>query len=550
MVAEMRFARCVFLLLALAACALADPLTDKVDQLFRAWDKPDSPGCALGVIRNGEFVYKHGYGMANLEHSIPLSPQSVFDVGSMSKQFTALSTLLLARQGKLSLDDPISKYLPEMPAYQAPITVRHLLHHTSGIRDYLTLAFLAGKGPADYYSAEDVLRVLARQKELNFQPGDEHLYSNSGYFLLSQIVRRASGQSLRAFAEANIFKPLGMDHSHFHDDYTRIVKNRATGYTRSFLGGYQLAMSNLDMVGDGGVHTSVEDLLRWDRNFYLCDVGGEDLIRRMQAPGVLNNGETLDYACGLVVGRYKGLRMVSHAGAWAGYRAEMIRFPDQRFSVVCLCNLATANPGQLARQVADLYLSDQLRSEPDRAAVVELPLRQLRDKTGDYWSAATGATWHVALEDGRLIMSVPGLSNQLAPLAPSRFQVVNASRPIEVVFDANGPGGALRMRVSQEGRKPEFFSRVQFVSPKPEQLADYVGEYYSDELEAAYKLIVEEGRLYFRHRNAPNAALQPAAPDHFRVRGLAISFARDQNRRVSSMSVNAGRVRNIRFLHR
>jgi CubicO group peptidase (beta-lactamase class C family) len=468
----------------------------------------------------------------------------------MSKQFTALSVLLLARQGKLSLDDPIRKFLPEMPAYQAPITIRQLLYHTSGIRDYLTLAFLAGKGPADYYSAQDVLRLLARQKELNFNPGDEHLYSNSGYFLLSQIVRRASGLSLRAFADSNIFKPLGMDHTHFHDDYTRIVKNRATGYTRILLGGYQLAMSNLDMVGDGGVHTSVEDLLRWDQNFYQCSVGGEDLIRRMQTPGVLNSGETLDYACGLVVTRYRALRMVTHDGAWAGYRAAMIRFPDQRFSVVCLCNLATANAGQLARQVAELYLSELLLPEPGRPAAVDLPPEQLQNKTGDYWNPASGGTWHLALEEGKLTMSVPGLRHQLIPLAPDRFHALNNSSRIQVLFDRNGPARGLRMRVSQEGRKPEVFERVEFVSPTAQQLAEYAGDYYSDELECTYQVVLREGSLYLDHRNAPTTALQPTVADHFRLRGLAISFARDRSSRVSSLSVNAGRVRNIRFVRK
>src|SRR5262245_41692285 len=243
-------------------------LKARVDAVFAQFDKPDSPGCALGVIKDGKLVYSRGYGMANLEHGIPNSPKLVYDIGSTSKQFTAASILLLAKQGKLSLDDEARKYIPELPAYQWPITIRHLIHHTSGLRDYLTLFSLAGVNFDDTTTEKDALEIILRQKGLNFAPGDEWLYSNSGYFLLSIIIKRASGKSFAEFAKENIFDPLGMTHTLILDNHKRIVPMRAVGYSPNPRGGFQTEMSNFEQTGDGAVQTSIEDLLLWDQNFY------------------------------------------------------------------------------------------------------------------------------------------------------------------------------------------------------------------------------------------------------------------------------------------
>src|SRR5438132_6522627 len=275
---------------------------EKVDRLFARWAKPDSPGCAVAIIKDGQIIYKHGYGVADLEHNVPITSTTVFDIGSISKQFTAMSIGLLAKQGKLSLDDDIRKYIPEIPNYGTPITIRHLIYHTSGIRDYLPLMALAGMPSENYYAYKQMLDLLARQKQLNFKPGDEHLYSNSGYLLLAQIVKKASGKSLREFADDNIFKPLGMNKTGFVDDHTLIVMNRATGFTPKEDGsGYQRNISFFDLVGDGGLMTTVEDLFLWDENFYENKVGGggRELINQVLTPGKLNNGKTLDYAYGL-----------------------------------------------------------------------------------------------------------------------------------------------------------------------------------------------------------------------------------------------------------
>ena len=333
---------------------------EQIDALFAQWNKPDSPGCALAVIKDGQIVYKRGYGMADLERNVPISPHSVFDVGSMSKQFTAACILILEQQGKLSVNDDIRKYLPELPKYDPPVTIRHLLHHTSGIQDYLQLMIQAGMRLENEYSEEDVLKMIQSVPKTEFVPGEQHKYSNSGYFLLSVIVERATGIPLSEFAEQQIFKPLGMTQTHIHDDFTRIVKNRAIGYAPVRSGGFRLEMSLLDTTGDGGVMTTVEDLFLWDQNFYQSKlVSGQDLITRLITPGVLNSGRKLEYACGIMVGDWKGHQIIHHNGAWAGYRAEMIRFPADRLSVICLANLGSINPSRLTRQVADLLLTNQ-----------------------------------------------------------------------------------------------------------------------------------------------------------------------------------------------
>jgi CubicO group peptidase (beta-lactamase class C family) len=362
---------------------ISDSLRVRIDSVFATYDHTDFPGCALAVYQNGRIVYSRGYGMADLEHAIAISPTSVFDIGSTSKQFTASAIVLLAIDGKLSIDDDVRKYLPELPQYQRPITIRMLLNHTSGLRDYLTLMSLRGTNFDGVTNDRDALDLIVRQHAVNFEPGSEWLYSNSGFFLLSQIVKRVSGQTLASFAQQRIFAPLGMSHTHFHDDHTLIVPGRAIGYAPHHGGGFEIAMSGFEQTGDGAVMTTVQDLLKWDENFYTPTVGGERLLRELQTQGTLNSGKTLDYALGLFIGQYRGLRRVTHGGAWAGYRAELARFPTAHTSVACLCNLATARPSVLAERVSDIILGDKLGPAAPKAA---------NASSGDGLRASAGTT--------------------------------------------------------------------------------------------------------------------------------------------------------------
>jgi len=523
-------------------------LTGRVDELFAEWDKPDSPGCALGIIKDGQLVYQRGYGMANLEHTIPISSTTVFRIASTSKQFTATCIILLAEQGKLSLNDDVRKYLPEMPEYESPITIHHLIHHTSGIRDYLELMELAGMSDQDYYTDKEALEMLTRQKELNFKPGDEYLYSNSGYLLLSIIVTRVSGKSLREFAEEHIFKRLGMKTTHFHDDHRMIVKNRAAGYSPRENGGYKIRMTTLDMVGDGGVFTTIEDLFLWDQNFYHNRVGGKGLINQLLTPGMLNNGEKLNYAFGLAVGDYRGLRLISHGGSFAGFRAQMIRFPEQKLSVICLANLSTVNPTKLCKQVADLYLAKQFKEQ--KAEFIELSPQDLKDKIGTFRDPKTGTICEVSLKDDKLTVNLFDTDFQIAPLTKTHFKSVGALFDTDVRFERQQQNEPLLMRVKVEGERPVTYENIQVAAPTLAELEEYVGDYHSDELQFTHKLVLKDGKLYFRHKNAPKKPLSPTLGDMFKVSYATIHFIRDHQNKISGFTLSTERARNIRFVRK
>ena len=307
-------------------------------------------------MKEGHVIYKHGYGMANLDHNVTITPSTVFHVASMSKQFAAASIVLLAQQGKLSLDDDIRKHIPELPDFGSRITIRHLIHHTSGLRDQWNLLGLAGwRYSLDLITDEDVMSVVTSEKDLNFKPGEKHVYCNTGYTLMAIIVKRVSDMSFREFTTKNIFEPLGMMKTHFRDDHAEIVKNNAYGYEPEKGGSFRLSNTNFDTVGATSLHTTVEDLALWDENFYHPRVGGVSFLEQMLQRGRLDDGETLDYAFGLVLGKYKGLRTVDHAGGDAGYRSDMTRFPDQHFSAAVLCNSADTSPTSLVRKVADMF---------------------------------------------------------------------------------------------------------------------------------------------------------------------------------------------------
>ena len=429
---------------AAAGAAHADP---RIDQIFSAYGK-DTPGCALAVVRNGGIVYSKGYGMANLEHGVPITPRTVFDIGSLSKQITAASILLLAQDSKLSLDDDVRNFVPEAN-FGMPMTLRHLLHHTSGLRDYIALIELGGVNFEDVTTKEDALAVIARQKALDFRPGEEFSYSNSNYFLLSLVVERASGKTLRDFAQERIFTPLGMTSTRFLENHTQVIPGRAASYIPKPGGGFNVLQSGWQVIGDGGVQSTVEDLAKWDRNFYEPKVGGTALVEQLQEVGVLDGGAKTGYAGGLYVGEHRGLRRVAHGGNWGGYAAQMIRFPGERLSVIALCNQENANPTRMGMQVAEIYLGDRLQPESP-AIAQEKPSAEpfsptdLSPYVGTYFSEELDATYTLAVEEGRLV-SRTGRQNHPAPLEPVS---VDAFRK---------PDGTL-LRFSRSGKEVDGFA--------------------------------------------------------------------------------------------
>ena len=523
----------------------------QVDKLFEKMDKTVSPGCALAIMKGGRIIYERGYGMADLDHNVPITPSTIFHVASMSKQFTAASIMLLAQDGKLSLDDQVRKYIPELPDFGAPITIRQLVHHTSGLRDQWDLLGLAGwRYSLDLITDDDVLSVISRQKGLNFPPGSKHMYCNTGYTLLAQIVKRVSGESFREFTTSRIFEPLGMKNTHFRDDHAEVVKNIAYGY-EPVKDNFRISITNFDTVGATSLLTTVEDLPLWDENFYNPRAGGPAMIKQLLERGKLNNGEQLDYAFGLVIGRYRGLATVDHAGGDAGYRSDMIRFPEQHFTVACLCNLAGSDPSGLTRKVAEIYLAKEMKpaetAHGGDAKAAQLTPEQLKSKVGIYLNPEGDEIRRITLKGDKLQIS-PGAgdeSYELKALSENNFRLLIA--PIDFTFESSNPRGSVRLIEKQGEGKPEVFVLVADFVPSASQLKDYAGVYHSEEIEPVYEMKVGQGKLVlYRLKNKPDV-LRPITRDLFAGSLGSIRFTRDAQGEITGFMLGTGRVRNFRF---
>ncbi|MCW5318167.1 serine hydrolase [Nostoc sp. KVJ3] len=529
-------------------------LITKVNELFIRWDKPNSPGCAIAVIQNEEIIYQRGYGMANLEYNIRITSNSVFDIASNSKQFTAMCIVLLARQKLLNLDDELQKYIPEIPRYSHSITIRYLIDHTSGLRDYLHLMLFAGMRFENKYSNEEIIALIAQQQSLNFEPGTEQLYCNSGYILLAEIVRRVSGKSLRVFAQEHIFAPLGMKNTHFHDNFREIVKNRADGYAPKNGGGFQSNMSFHDFCGDGQLYTTIEDLLLWDRNFYHNILGGygQDLIEEVTTPRQLNNGEIISGAFGLQIGDRGSLKTISHGGSWTGYRSDLIRFPERQFSVICLANLSTLNPTKLAFQVADIYLENDYienitKSISPSISSINLPVVELQLKAGFYYNPTTGSILELEIKNGKLMAKLAWMYFQLIPIGTNYFQ----SADNEIDYDIEFSEDIIRLIGKLDignGIKTYTFEKI-LDSPK-DMLADYPGTYYSAELEYDFKINLVNNKLYYKSKGYPPSHLIVAGQNVF-LRYLIyvdkFELVRDREGRVIGLYRCCDRVRRLYF---
>lgn len=545
------FLGAVLLTIAFSA-ADADDHGGKIDAIFRDWDSTRSPGFAVAVIKDGEIVFERGYGMADLEHNIPITPQTVFYVGSISKQFTAACLAMLVLEGRVDPDKSIMEYLPDLPEVYRPVKVRHLVHHTSGLRDYFTLISLRGRfGTWDYYTPADIFRLLARQKALNFEPGSEYRYSNSCYFFIALIVEKAGGVSLAEFAEERIFKPLGMRDTHFHDDHRRLVPGRAYGYSPAG-SGYLLDVATVSIVGGGGLYTTLGDLYKWDRSFRSKQLG-EGLVDLMLTTGSLSSGEELSYAWGLLTGSYRGLNDVSHGGALAGYRSYMVRFPEQCFSVICLANFSSADPSARALRVADVYLEGEFTEPPpessagmDQIDFITIDPEKADALLGAY-RIADGERILKFYRDGEALkVYLGGQVHELGALSETRLLIKGAPLRLEFRFVEDAEGTEKRLEYYAGERKMFSATRLDAPAPEPEQFA---GEYYSEELDTIYRIEVRDGALNLSILE-PIGQLRFLAEDRFFLEGVELEFTRDEQSRINGFTVDAGRAASIHFSRR
>jgi CubicO group peptidase (beta-lactamase class C family) len=525
------------------------PQAVEIDKIFAQYNKPQTPGCSAGAIRDGKTLFSRGFGMADIEHDVSNTPSTVFHIASISKQFTAFAIHLLAEEKKLSLDDDIRKYLPELHDFGSTVTVRHLLHHISGLRDQWNLLSLAGWRLEDVITEQDILNMVARQEELNFRPGEQELYSNTGYTLLGIIVKRVSGMPLPQFAEERIFKPLNMTHSHIHDSYGKLVSNRAFSYVPLPLGAYRYIALSYSNVGATSLFTTVDDLLRWDHNFYDAAVGGTDVIAKMQTKGKLNNGMEIEYGSGLGHGEYRGAKTIEHGGSDAGFRSNLLRFPDLKFSVAVLCNAGDANPALLSRKIADLYLSDRLAAIPQNATPIEVKsdVKSFEPFVGDY-DLAPGVLLSITVDKEQLMVQLTG-QPKIALFASSDHEFFIKVVDAQLTFDPpNSAGKSMKVVLHQNGANLPA-QRVELVTPTTQELKSYVGTYYSKELNVLYEVVLMNDKLVLKHPRAdlylvPMQARTFAAP--YPIGSIEFECHSES---CTGFRLNDGRVRNLRFDH-
>ena len=517
-----------------------------VDKVFARWSQT-TPGCAVGVSEGGRVVLRKAYGMADLEHDVPNSADTIFEAGSVSKQFTAAAVLLLAREGRLSLDDPVRKYVPELPDYGKPLLIRHMLQHTSGLRDWGEIEGVAGwPRTTRVYTQDHVLDIASRQGALNFEPGTYWSYSNTGYNLAAIIVSRVSGRPFAEFCRLRIFEPLGMRHTSWRDDFRRIVKGRATAY-EAVKNGYEQDMPFENVYGNGGLLTTVGDLLKWNENAVDQKVGDAEFLRVELQPGHFNDGKRHDYALGLYIGTFAGVPEVSHSGSTAGYRAFLTRFPRQHLSVAVLCNASNATAEQYAHAVAAMYLGDALRpaeATPAGAkpALDRVPSPAIAAWTGLYRSLLTGTPLTFVYKDGQFEIENGGAPPiKLSLLTGSTFAAADVGRQYEF-------GAAGRLIVANPNDTAEAYQRVDPWKPASGELKAFAGTYTSDEAETEMKVVASGAELKVTRRPDTTVTLRPVYRDAFMAQGLGlVRFRRDRSGRVNGLSVTTGRVWDLRF---
>jgi len=506
------------------------------EKFTKAYVAP-APGCAAAVSLNGELLFEKAFGLADLEMNVPNTPQTIFESGSVAKQFTAAAIVLLQEEGKVSLDDPVRKYIPELPDYGVPLTIRHLLNHTSGIRDWGTVMTLTGAGRGDRVISQDLaLDVITHQRALDFTPGAEYSYSNSGYNLVAIIVERVAKQKFSAFLEERLFKPLGMKNSSLRDDYQRIVPGRAQAYARQGTGPWRLNMPFMNVYGNGGMLTTVGDWIRWNAMLDSKSLGAP-LVEALETRGVLNDGRKIAYALGLEVATYKGLRDVSHGGSTAGYQTFLARYPDNKVSIAVMCNGTSPGAGGIAAAITDEIFGPYPETpRPEPAKVSEDELKKF---VGIWRNEKTHLPARFVIDNG-----VPRWSGgRIIPMGGGQF--IAGGNQLKFTFDKDGkPMFAETVDSDSEVRR---FLPEQEWKPTPADLASFKGDWFSDEVGASLSFVVDGDKAFLKQRPATSWPMQPLYRDHFDVLGYVVWFTRAKNGKATGMHVGASRMRDMPF---
>ncbi|XOV92184.1 MAG: serine hydrolase domain-containing protein [Bacteroidota bacterium] len=526
-------------------------LEKSIDSIFVEYDNRERPGAAVSVVKDGEVLFSKGYGSANLEYDIPVTSSTIFHIASVSKQFTVFSILLLVADGKIGFDDDVRKYIPEVPDFGKTITLRHLASHTSGLRDQWGLLAMAGWRLDDVITQDHILKLVSKQQDLNFAPGEEFAYCNTGFTLLAEVVARVSGESFAEFTKKRIFEPLGMTNTLFYDDHEKIVKNRAYSYY-SFQGDYKKSVLSYANVGATSLFTTVEDLCQWALNFETPNVGNETIIKEMGSLATLNNGKTFGGAYGQFIEDYKGLNQIQHAGGDAGYRSYFARFPDQNFSISVLSNLDAANPRKLALNVADYVLKNDFPtiSQKQEDSDTYIPSKEeLKDIIGYYWTEKFSVINQVFSEDGELRFSVGNGSKPLKPIGENTFQLQDVGdAKVIVSLDKGEVYKAIHVTINDG--VPRIGLAYQPVSYTSTTLKEFAGTFHSKELSTTYNFSAQDTSLIVTHAKNQSFNVVPLMEDTF-IRGSwyfrNINFVRDESNSIIGIKVSSDRVKNLYF---
>jgi len=536
-----------------------NPLTkeqeNQIDALFAQYDNTNTPGCSVGVIKDGRFIYKKSFGMANLDYDIPITSNSKFNIGSTTKQFTAACITMLLLDNKLDLNDDVRKYISEFPDYSNTITIRHLLHHTSGLKDYIHLRIFSGDRLDNYFNIEKGLKLICKQKDLNFLPGEEYRYSNSNYLLLAEIVNRVSGKTIREYAEEKLFKPLEMSNTFFSDNSTEIMKNRVVSYSVS-RDNVSSFIQNLEALGDGNMVTTLNDLLIWDANFYNPKIGGEEFLKSILTRGVLNNQEEIFYAFGLRHVTCKGIQCVNHGGGFLGFRSEMIRFQKQNTSIILLCNRTDANTDIFAGSITEIVLADEIAKLPTTlpssepaSTPVNLTQSELENFCGFYNCNNRKLDCKIYLKNGKLSHwhNEEG-DSRLVPISNKELLMLDTDKEVRLVF--NFAHNNKQFQLFADKQDSILFNADQTIDFNLEYLSRYEGNYLCAELDVVYRLKIVHDRLVLFIDDKQICKVEAVMPDFFLFLEwhCYFSFNYNDSNEVYNFNLGSGIANNIKFI--
>jgi CubicO group peptidase (beta-lactamase class C family) len=527
---------------------------EKVDELLAKYNNSDAPGIAVAVVKDGSVVYKKGFGIANLEYRIPITPASVFHIASVSKQFTVFSILLLEKEGKLSLDDDIRKYVPELPDYGYKITLRNLANHTSGLREIYDLCNLIGVSDNDLITNSQAFKLIINQRSLNFIPGTEYEYCNSGYILLAKIVERVSGKSFAEFTSERIFKPLKMNNSFFLDDPEKIIKNEAYSYHEAG-SSFKKSLLNCSLVGSTGLNTTVEDLSLWTLNFENPIIGDSSIFNKMKEKSKLNNGEIISYALGQEVREYKGLDVIFHGGGDAGYRSYLLRIPKYGFSVIILGNDQSFNPLDVAYNMVDYYLDDKEDKHGTKETNKSEPVINrdtLQTLTGDY-ETMRGLIFTITTKENNLYLQINGDTEKilLPPIAANEF--LFPSFPHSKISFSKAANGQETNQLKWHLSDFAFPGKKIILKPFDKSqinLPEFAGKYYSSELGTEYNFVVKDKNLVATNNRNDDIKMQELQPDVFiSNQGYfrKVEFIRNEQSQIIGCKISAIGIKEIKF---